>query len=212
MMSHSKDNPLGTKSPISRALGEDFNDLQKAVRRHYSEPTVYGSGVMESMYVNMLIRPMAWISYLLFRAPVPRGGEYVEFTLQSRVDTSGIMHWHRTFFVNSSFPRDVRFSSHMAYLGDHRIMEITRYGLGVESNVSVDEAGRLVYDIRKYLIMMPFLGLIVRFPTWVSPFGGGRTTETGENQDTFRVEFEMHHPIFGRTVSYTGTCQVRGRT
>ena len=34
-------------SPIARALGDDFINLHTAVRKHYSEPTVVLSGVME---------------------------------------------------------------------------------------------------------------------------------------------------------------------
>ena len=161
---------------------------------------------MDRIHVNTAIRPLALLSYILFRAPVPRRGKDVKFTLHSRVDGSGTMHWLRVFFGNVSFPSDVTFASHMVFLGDHRIMETTRYGVGVESSLNVDDVGRLIYDIRRYVIRVPLLGLIVRFPTWLSPFGDGRTTETGETEDSFRVEFEMAHPIFGRTVGYTGRC------
>ena len=106
---------------------------------------------------------------MLFRAPVPHNGENVEFTVHSRVDGSGVMHWLRAFYGSDGFRRDVTFSSHMVFSGDHRIMEITRWGLGVESNLRVDDVGSLVYDIRKYVLRVPFLGLIIGFPTWVSP-------------------------------------------
>ena len=33
-------------SPVARALGDDFINLHTAVRKHYSEPTVVLSGVM----------------------------------------------------------------------------------------------------------------------------------------------------------------------
>ena len=200
--------PPGNPSPIARALGEDFRKLHVAVRKHYSESTVDVIGVMDRVHVKTPIKPLALLSYKLFRAPVPRGGENVEFTVHSRVDGSGAMHWRRSFFSNASFPRDVTFASHMVFLGDHRIVETTRFGLGVESSLIVDDSGSLVYDIRNYTISMPFLGLIVRFPAWLSPFGGGRTTESGENEDSFRVEFDMTHPIFGRTVGYTGSCRI----
>lgn len=196
----------GDNSPIARALGEDFRSLHGVVRRHYSEPRVVVRGVMERVYVKTAIRPLALLSYLLFGAPVPRGGKDVEFTVHSRVDGGGTMHWRRTFFGNASFPRDVTFVSHMACSGDNRIIETTRLGLGVESSLSIDGLGRLVYDIQEYTMRVPFLGLTVRFPTWLSPFGGGRTTENGEGEDSFTVDFQMTHPIFGRTLGYTGRC------
>ena len=117
------------------------------------------------------------------------------------------MHWVRTFFKSASFPETVTIPSHMVCSGDHRVIEFTRYGVGVEADVSIDGEGSLVYDFRKFAVRMPLLGLIVRFPTWLSPFGGGRTKEIGETEDSFRVEFEMIHPIFGRTLAYTGSCR-----
>ena len=163
---------------------------------------------MNSINVKTAIRPVALLSYMLFRAPVPHNGENVEFTVHSRVDGSGVMHWLRTFFGNDGFRRGVTFSSHMVFSGDHRIIETTRWGLGVESDLRVDHVGSLVYDIRKYVLRVPFLGLIIGFPTWVSPFGGGCTTETGESEASFSVNFEMTHPVFGRTIGYSGRCRM----
>ena len=58
-------------SPVARALGDDFINLHTAVRKHYSEPTVVLSGVMNSINVKTAIRPVALLSYMLFRAPGP---------------------------------------------------------------------------------------------------------------------------------------------
>ena len=49
------------------------------------------------------------------------------------------------------------FSSHMVFSGDHRIIETTRWGLGVESDLRVDDVGSLVYEIRKYVLRCLFL-------------------------------------------------------
>ena len=200
--------PAGSagNSPIAQALGEDFHNLHDAVRKHYGELTIDVSGTMDVIYVKKTIKPLALVSNRLFHAPVPHSGRAVEMSLHNRVDDSGAMHWVRTFFKNPSFPEDVTFTSHMVCSGDHKIIEFTRYGLGVESDLSVDGEGSLVYVIRRYVVRMPFLRLTLRFPTWLSPFGGGRTKEIGETEDSFRVEFEMTHSIFGRTVAYTGRC------
>ena len=205
-MEQSNDRLSGEASPIARALGEDFSRLHPAVRRHYLETAVDASGVMDTIQVNPLVRPLALLSYALFRAPVPRGGSDMGFTLHNRTDSSGTMHWLRRFSSNASFPRGVTFESQMFFLADHSVMETTRQGLGVESSVNVGDGGSLVYEIRKYVMRVPVLGLTVRFPTWLSPFGGGRITETGEDGDCFTVDFQMAHPILGPTVGYAGKC------
>lgn len=195
-------------SPILRALGEDFHRLHPAVRRHCLEPEVYASGVMEAIRVNSLVRPLAALSYALFGAPVPRGGRDVGFTLHNRTDDAGRLHWVRKFSRNASFPGDVTFESSMIWLGNHRVRETTRHGLGVDSSVSVGEGGSLVYDIERYVLRVPVLGLTATFPTWLSPFGGGRITETGKGADCFAVDFHMSHPVLGPTVGYSGRCRM----
>ena len=46
---------------------------------------------------------------------------------------------------------------------------------------------------------------------WGRIFGGGRTKEIGETEDSIRVEFEMAHPVFGRTLAYTGSCRFKSQ-
>ena len=164
---------------------------------------------MDTIRVNPLVRPLAVLSYGLFGAPVPRGGIGVGFTLHNRTDASGTMGWLRRFSSNATFPRDVTFESQMVFLGDHSIVETTRHGLGVESSLSVDDRGRLIYDIERYVVRIPLIGLTVGFPKWLSPFGGGRITETGEDEDCIAVDFQMSHPVLGPTVSYSGKCRIR---
>ncbi len=194
-------------SPLAQALGEDFHNLHPAVRKHYAEPAVDIRGTMDVIQVGTILKPLAWVSYRLFHAPVPYSGRDVEFTLHNHVDHSGTMHFVRTFFKNASFPETVTFPTHTVCSGDHRVIEFTRYGVGVESSVSVDGEGSLVYGFRKFVVGIPFLGLPVRLPNWLSPFGGGHTKEIGDSEDSFRVEVEMTHPLFGRTLAYTGRCR-----
>ena len=142
---------LPGNSPIAQALGEDFHNLHAAVRKHYAEPTVHVSGTMDEVHVKKTIKPVALLSYMLFHAPVPHGGKDVEFSLHNRVDDSGAMHWLRTFFSNASFPEDVTFASDMVFSGDHRIIETTKYGVGIESDlgaVIAPGSGRLESPIR----------------------------------------------------------------
>ena len=194
-------------SPIARALGSDFQKLHVAVRRHYAEPTVVAQGTMDVIHVKRTIRLFTLISYRLIRAPVPHSGRGISLALENRIDSSNVMHWVRTFYKNRSFPETITFVSQMFCSGERKVIETTRYGLGVEANLSVTGDGSLVFDTSSYVVVLPYLGLIVRFPTWLSPFGRGHTKEIGETEDSFKVEFEMNHPIFGRTVAYSGRCQ-----
>ena len=193
--------------PIAQALGDDFGKLHPAVRRHYSELTIDIKCTMDEVYVGNRIRLLALVSYRTLRAPVPYSGRDVELRLRNRVDDSGAMHWTRTFFSGAGFPKTVTFKSRMVCSGHRRIVELTRFGVGVESALSVDGEGCLVYDIQSYVLRMPLIGLLLRFPTWLSPFGGGRTSEIGETEDSFRVEFAAAHPLFGRTLAYSGRCR-----
>lgn len=169
----------GGNSPIAQALGDDFQCLHTAVRRHYAERTNDFRGTMDFIYVSNTIRPLALVSYRLLRAPVPHSGRDVEFSLHSWVDDSGTMHWVRTFFKNASFPEAITFPSRMVCSGDHRVIEFTRYGMGGESDLRVDGDGSLVYDMRCYAVRVPYRGLTVRFPPvaiafWRRPREGNR--------------------------------------
>ena len=195
-------------SPIAQALGGDFEDLHAALRKHYAEPTIHISGTMDFIYVKNSIRPLALVSYLLLHAPVPHDGSDVQIRLENRVEAPGTMRWTRTLSNTTSFARPVTFTSRMVCSGEHRVIEFTKFGIGTEADLRVDAEGSLVYDIRNYVLRVPFLRLIARFPTWLSPLGGGRTLEIGETADIFRIEFEMTHPLFGRTLAYSGTCRI----
>ncbi len=195
----------GIATPIVRALGPEFHDLHEAVRRHYGESSIDATGTMDAIHVGGLIKPLAVVSYWLFHAPVPYTGTNVEVKLRNSVDDSGPMYWFRTFLKSPTFRKTVTFSSRMVWAGDHRVIEFIGGGVGVEADLSIDTEGSLVYEVRTYVVRIPLVGWLVRFPPWLSPFGGGRTIEAGQAEDGFRVEFEMSHPVLGRTLAYSGS-------
>ena len=188
-------------------MGEEFDKLHPAVRKHYAEPAVDISGTMDSIHVKDILGPLTLVSYKLLGGPVPIGGRDVEFALHNRIDSTGTLHWVRKFFRNASFPMDVTFASHTVYSGDHRVIEFTRFGMGAEAVLSVD-GGSLLYEVRNYVIRTRFPRLLLRIPAWLSPFGGGVTREAGDTDDSFRIGFTMTHPVLGHTLGYSGRCMI----
>ena len=135
------------------------------------------------------------------QAEVPRQGGRKEqpgighqtAVVEGDLDPVGVVAWQHllgapfpgaVFLLQNHYPRSTGAPS-------CRLRTLTRRPPSVDSGLRV-----------------PFLGLIIGFPTWVSPFGGGCTTETGESEASFSVNFEMTHPVFGRTIGYSGRCRM----
>ena len=57
-------------------------------------------------------------------------------SLHNRVDDSDAMHWARTFFNKASFLEAAIFTSYMVCPGDHRLIEFTTCGAGVQVDLS----------------------------------------------------------------------------
>jgi len=73
---------------------------------------------------------------LALHAPVLHSGRDLEMSLHNRVDDSDAMHWARTFFNKASFLEAAIFTSYMVCPGDHRLIEFTTCGAGVQVDLS----------------------------------------------------------------------------
>lgn len=189
---------------FQQALGEDWERLHPVVRKHYDltpgqDQEITLQGIMHEV-------DHAWFAKLIllagrvFGALIPHKGNNVATTVRNWTESHDVlnMHWHRTFFFPGSRP--IVFASRMAYLGGNEIIEYVRFGLGIRMRLSV-LAGVLVYESRGY--QWDVGGISIRIPDWLL-LGSGRVTECGLSDNEFRMAFQMHHPIFGKTFSYTG--------
>lgn len=190
------------QAPIPRALGSQWSDLGAAVRRHYdlsphTETRLEVEGTMEVAFspVGKLLISVG----RLFGALVPYRGRGIPVSVRnwSRAD-SDAMFWHRTFRYPGRKP--VIFLSRMEYAGEKQIVEYVKYGLGIRMRLS-SEGKSLRFDSLGY--QWGLGPLTLRIPDWAL-LGRAVIRETPISEGSFRVDFEIDHPLWGRTFEYSG--------
>jgi hypothetical protein len=195
------DNPV---SIMKMALGENWELLDDIVKQHYemapgttSSMTIHGSmdKVFHSNIAKLFLLPGR-----IFGALVPYRGSDISTEVKNwtRKDNTKAMFWHRTL----QFPGKplAEFSSRMEYSNGDEIIEYVKYGLGIRMRMSVDD-GALVFRSAGYVWD---IGLArIPIPTWAI-LGDSKITERAVSEDEFYIDFNMVHPLFGRTFGYSG--------
>lgn len=190
------------QAPIRRALGPEWSKLGAAVRRHYDLPShsetrleVEGTMAVAFSPVGKLLISVG----RLFDALVPYRGRGVPVSVRNWSSTdSDAMFWHRTFRYPGRKP--VIFRSRMEYTGEKQIVEYVKYGLGIRMRLSA-EGESLRFDSLGY--QWDLGSLTLRIPDWAL-LGRAVIRETPISEGSFRVDFEIDHPLWGRTFAYSG--------
>lgn len=188
-----------------RALGDDaWHRLAPVVRRHYDLAPREGrprilTGVMEEVFHAPLIKPWLWLGRGL-RALVPYRGNEVPTEVRNRTDPARpeALFWHRTFH----FPDGRRsvFASRMEAGGAGEVIEFLRLGIGVRMAVS-ERDGALVFTGRDHCWRIG--KRLVGIPNWAL-LGDAVIVESAVSDTELRVDFEIVHPLLGRTFGYRG--------
>ena len=188
---------------IARALGAGWNDLASVVRQHYAltpgkVTTCTCVGIMDEIYHARILKPFLWIGRLI-GALIPYRGRNVPTTVRNwTTPDSDAMFWYRTFeFLGK---RPIVFRSHMQHVENDEIVEYVRFGIGIRMRLSVNNAA-LLFEDRGYVWKLgPFL---LRLPLGFL-LGRARIVETAVDDQTLAIEFDIQHPLFGRTFAYRG--------
>lgn len=195
------DNPV---SIMKKALGEEWELLDDIVKQHYemapgtsSSMTIHGSmdKVFHSNIAKLFLLPGR-----IFGALVPYRGSDISTEVKNwtRNDNTKAMFWHRTL----QFPGKplTEFRSRMEYSNGDEIIEYVKYGLGIRMHMSVDD-GALVFTSAGYVWD---IGLArIPIPTWAI-LGDSKIVERAVSENEFYIDFNMVHPLFGRTFGYSG--------
>lgn len=189
---------------IKQALGKEWEKLAPIVKQHYditpgntSSMTI--RGVMDEVYHS----PIAKLFLLpgrIFGALVPYKGKKVATEVRNWTveDNRKAMFWHRTLeFENKP---TVIFRSHMEHIKEDEIIEYVRFGMGIRMRMSVNNQA-LIFKSLGYV--WNILGIKIPIPTWAI-LGSAEIIEKQISDKQFYIDFNMHHPIFGKTFSYSG--------
>jgi hypothetical protein len=190
---------------MQKALGEQWEQLDDIVKRHYamapgvsSDMTIHGT--MEQVFHSNLAK-LFLLPGRVFGALVPYRGSDVPTQVRNwtKTDDTKAMFWHRTLRFPGKPPTE--FKSRMEYAGGDEIIEYVNFGLGIRMGMSVNN-GALVFTSRGYVWD---LGVgHISIPTWLI-LGDAEIVERALSEKTFYIDFRMEHPLFGKTFGYCGT-------
>ncbi len=195
---------------IKKALGAHWNKLAPIVQSHYDitpgRPSkMVIKGVMDEVYHS----PSAKLFLLpgrIFGALVPHKGKSIPTEVRNWTteENHKAMFWHRTL----AFPNKptVIFRSRMEHIKDDEIIEYVRFGMGIRMRIS-ERDGALIFTSRGYV--WKIAGIRVPIPTWAI-LGDAEIIEKAISDDEFHIDFNMVHPLLGKTFSYSGRFSILG--
>jgi len=189
---------------IKKALGDNWEKLADVIKQHYDitpgKPSnMIIKGVMDEVYHSSIAK-LFILPGRIFGALVPYKGKNIPTEVRNwtTADNNKAMFWHRTL----TFPGKpvVIFESRMEHIKDDEIIEYVRYGMGIRMKMSVQN-NALVFKSIGYVWK---LGKIkIPIPTWAI-LGNAEITEKSISDNRFFIDFQIIHPLFGRTFAYSG--------
>jgi len=187
---------------------KEWNDLGEIVKRHYditpgenSDMTIQGtmSEVYHSNIAKLFLLPGR-----IFGALVPYRGKQIPTRVKNwtRGNNHRAMFWHRTLeFPNKA---SVIFQSRMEHVSGNEIIEFVKYGMGIRMAMSVEERALIFKSVGYVWKVGP---VTIPIPNWAI-LGDAEIIEKALSNKEFFIDFNMIHPLFGKTFSYTGTFQI----
>ncbi|MES9833196.1 MAG: DUF4166 domain-containing protein [Candidatus Thiodiazotropha sp. DIVDIV] len=189
---------------IKQALGTNWEALSEIVKQHYDitpgeDTTLILRGEMSEVY-HSTIAKLYLLPGRIFGALVPYRGKKIPTVVKNwtSAKNSKAMFWYRTLH----FPNrpQVIFQSRMEHLAGNEIIEYVKYGMGIRMALFEDNHS-LVYKSLGYVLRIGRLKLPI--PNWMI-LGNATIVERATSDTLLHLDFEIVHPLFGKTFSYAG--------
>lgn len=184
---------------MQQALGEQWDQLPKALQKHY-ENNPLGINKAEGHLNIDYPRFMQWPLNLmrLMGALLNRHGDQLP-TIVIRTMESERQYWHRTI----TFPdeKTIHFKSQFIYQKKtNELIEFINRFIGMKMRVYV-ENNQLHYRSTAYVIKLG--SKLISIPEYLS-LGYASIIETAGNNNEFEMQFDIKHPLLGQVFSYAG--------
>lgn len=92
----------------------------------------------------------------------------------------------------------------MEHIHEDEIIEYVRFGMGIRMRMSVKESA-LIFTSIGYV--WDVFGIKLPIPTWAI-LGDAEIIEKAISDNEFYIDFNMVHPLFGKTFSYSGVFSI----
>ena len=192
-------------SLMQRALGEDWAALPSVIQRHYqiTEPqqaiTVTGNMSIDYPY---WLTPVLKLLRLL-GALVDLKGENMAVQVKKwRQTDPSILYWQR--HIQAENGKQCRFASRMVWQQNHELIELVGMGFGIRLKLSVEQ-GQLLYRSHGHLLKLGVFTLPISDNLML---GRAIITERALSENTFQLDFQIAHPLWGKTYYYGGVFEV----
>lgn len=201
-----------TQQPvIKNALGENWENLSDIVKQHYDitpgKPSnMVIKGIMDEVY-HPPIAKLFLLPGRIFGALVPYKGKNIPTEVKNwtTAENQAAMFWYRTLVFPNKAP--VIFKSRMEHIKDNEIIEYVRFGMGIRMAMS-EKDGALIFKSIGYVWKIG--GIKIPIPTWAI-LGDAEIIEKAMPDNRFYIDFNMIHPVFGKTFSYSGIYSIASR-
>jgi hypothetical protein len=199
-MSRDKNIPV-----IQKALGEKWNKLDTIIKLHYDlkpgcDTELHLRGAMCEVY-HSKIGKLFLLPGRIFGALVPYKGRKIPTEVKNWTskENQQAMYWHRRLFFPNKEP--VIFRSRMEHIQDNEIIEYVNYGMGIRLRTYTQNKS-LHFQSLGYIWKVGPITLPI--PNWAT-LGEAEIVEKAISDRELYVDFNMIHPLFGKTFSYSGS-------
>ncbi len=182
-------------TPMQIALGDHWQQLPPALQTHYCEGHTRDVGALDIEFPRWM-HPCLSLLHLV-GALVPRRGKQVATVVDKSV-VGERQFWKRK--IRFADGQEIRFNSHWESAPDNTLIEYVNPLLGLQMRPEVI-AGRLHYQGVRFVVRLGRWRLPI--PEWLV-LGHTTIVEEAIDEERFRMDFRLTHPLFGEVFRYTG--------
>lgn len=197
---------MQTLSLMQQTLGEAWPRLAPPIRAHYTLRPGYAEQI--TVHGELQVDFPLWVMPLLkmirlFGGLLDRRSAKVVTTVRkwTKHEDAGLF-WHRELRYPDG--KQKIFKSEMQHLHSNELIEYVGGGFGLRLLLS-EENGNLVYRSNGHVLR--FGPWLFTFPDWLL-LGYATISEQALSENSFRLDFAIYHPWWGRTFAYRGVFQV----